>query len=378
MDIANKLLQLNTNLGTIDAEVSNQAGLIDEITELVNSLPEGAQLPPITDGAVAADILAGKEAVDGDGAKIIGTMPNNGAINETMDGTLVKSITIPKGYTDGGTVALDDSIDAELNEQASIIAQIREVASTLPLPLDTSDATATAAEILKDKTAYVGGQKITGKMPALEKVFPGLNGVGKLEESSATITGTSQTPCIRISGATIVNGYFKAGTTVVEAYAPLSNFGDATAADVAAGKFFTSAEGFMVEGTGSIGGASDDSIVGTWVFKDVPTFDGVVYGVPYYFDFSTSSDTYTHIIFENQKYGASGNFISYVASDDSALTAYSSVPVVWLTGGWDGEIVKTIDIKTELEDGWFKTWLKSNAIKQGSSSNLPNAEDYTF
>ena len=43
------------------------------------------------------------------------------------------------------------------------------------------------------------------------------------------------------------------------------------------------------------------------------------------------------------------------------------MPVVWLTGGWDGEIVKTIDIKTELEDGWFKTWLIANAVKQEES-----------
>lgn len=122
------------------------------------------------------------------------------------------------------------------------------------------------------------------------------------------------------------------------------------------------------------GGGSNDSVVGTWVFNSAPSFDGVEFGTPYYFDFSSNGASYTSIIFENQKYGASGDFISYIKEDDSATTAYSSVPVVWLAGGWDGEGYKTIKINNELEEGWFKTWLKANATKLESSCTLPSCD----
>lgn len=39
------------------------------------------------------------------------------------------------------------------------------ITGTCPFDADTSDATATAAEILKGKTAYKNGQKLTGTMP---------------------------------------------------------------------------------------------------------------------------------------------------------------------------------------------------------------------
>ena len=119
------------------------------------------------------------------------------------------------------------------------------------------------------------------------------------------------------------------------------------------------------------GSASDDSTIGTWVFKEVPSFDGIVYGVPYPIQFTSHNLEYNRIIFDNSKYGASGDFLSYenIAEDGSgnATTAYASVPVVWLSGGWDNEEYRTITIKDELEDGWFKTWLKANATKQSTS-----------
>jgi hypothetical protein len=63
--------------------------------------------------AAAADILDGKTAYV-DGAKVEGTMANNGAVTTTMDGLTTTSVTIPAGYTSGGTVSLTNDIEEAL------------------------------------------------------------------------------------------------------------------------------------------------------------------------------------------------------------------------------------------------------------------------
>lgn len=63
--------------------------------------------------AAAANLLAEKTAYVG-GVKITGTMPNNGGVSSTMDGLTTVSVTVPAGYTSGGTVSLTGDIEAAL------------------------------------------------------------------------------------------------------------------------------------------------------------------------------------------------------------------------------------------------------------------------
>lgn len=64
--------------------------------------------------AAAADVLANKVIVNSEGELVTGTMPNNGAINAEIDGLTTTSYQVAAGYTTGGTVSLDGSIEAAL------------------------------------------------------------------------------------------------------------------------------------------------------------------------------------------------------------------------------------------------------------------------
>lgn len=63
--------------------------------------------------AVAANILADKTAYV-KGAKVEGTMPNNGTTGGSIDGLTTTSYTIPSGYTSGGAVNLTSDIEEAL------------------------------------------------------------------------------------------------------------------------------------------------------------------------------------------------------------------------------------------------------------------------
>lgn len=65
--------------------------------------------------AGAGDVLSGKKIVNADGKTVTGTMVNNGAITKTIDGLTTTSVTIPAGYTTGGTVSLTNDIETQLS-----------------------------------------------------------------------------------------------------------------------------------------------------------------------------------------------------------------------------------------------------------------------
>ena len=123
--------------------------------------------------AVAGDVLTGKIYVTADGTVTTGTMPNNGAVNKTLDVTTI-SYTIPKGYHSGTgkvqivletkTVTPTKSVQDITPTAGKVLSKVT-VAAIPDNYTDTSDADAVAANILADKTAYVKGAKVEGTMP---------------------------------------------------------------------------------------------------------------------------------------------------------------------------------------------------------------------
>lgn len=60
------------------------------------------------------DVLDGKKIVNASGTVVTGSMPNNGSAAGTIDGLTTTSITVPAGYTTGGTISLTSDIENAL------------------------------------------------------------------------------------------------------------------------------------------------------------------------------------------------------------------------------------------------------------------------
>ena len=86
----------------------------------------------------AADLLTGKTAYGSSGT-VAGSMPNNGSTSGTI-GTKAGTVTIPAGYTTGGTVSLTnvtDCVAANILTGKSILG----VSGTLSMPSISQDST---------------------------------------------------------------------------------------------------------------------------------------------------------------------------------------------------------------------------------------------
>ena len=138
--------------------------------------------------ATANQILSGRTAWV-KGQKVTGTMPNRGAVSQTLNAG--GSYTIPEGYHNGsGKVTA-----------ASLASQ--------------TPGTATASQILSGRTAWVKGQKVMGTMPNRGAVTQTLNAGGSY---------------------TIPEGYHNGSGKITAASLSSQTPGTATAAQILAGQ----------------------------------------------------------------------------------------------------------------------------------------------
>lgn len=170
--------------------------------------------------AQAHHVLATYSISNDDDIGVIGTMIDNGSIGTQTLSTHNSEYTIPQGYHNGlGKVKATIS---------GLIASVIKAGTTVGgiLGTFTSDANATASQILNGITAYVNGVKITGTVP-----------------SKGAQTYTPST-----ANQTIAAGQYLSG---IQTIASLG--GNAVASDVANGKTFSSdSAGRAIAGTGEL------------------------------------------------------------------------------------------------------------------------------
>ena len=121
-------MSVQSEVSRISNEVSSQTDLILQIQQALSGKADGSGGIDTSDGTISApDVLSGKVGY-ADGVRIVGTMPDNGAVNASIDGTGMTEYTIPKGYHNGsGKVSFVGTVETwtmEMDDGSTVTKQV--------------------------------------------------------------------------------------------------------------------------------------------------------------------------------------------------------------------------------------------------------------
>lgn len=172
----------------------------------------------------------------GSGATGTVTIESNGVHDVASYAKANVNVPVPEGYIQpSGTKTVTSNATYDIKAYEKVTVNVPSSGGT-----DTSDATLTAALCPSGYTFYADNEKKTGTMVQASAI--------ETDNTSDILDYTKTDGTIHARYSIPQNMYLTAGTTFA-AKVNASLLGDATAGDVAKGKFFTSVNGVRVAGT---------------------------------------------------------------------------------------------------------------------------------